>query len=274
MPALSAARCDQSTRATESAAQPLQNLANLGRTTNLGLLMSTARVGLDPIFASNIADVSNYLFIAPFTHHPGTNNIWLGGTHLYRGAVFGLTWQKVGNAMPDGSRISAIAVSPRTPGTIAIGTDKGHITRVVDSGNSSLNASFTMPRSGWVTSIAFDPLADPVLYATYGNFGGAHVFRSSDNGETWHSLDGAGATSLPDIPVHSIVVDADDPQRLYLGTDLGVMVSIDGGRTWMTEETGFGPAVTMWLSLIRTPAGQKQLFAFTHGRGAWRVTLR
>ena len=30
-----------------------------------------------------------------------------------------------------------------------------------------------------------------------------------------------------------------DQQRLYLGTDLGVMVSIDGGRTWMTEETGF-----------------------------------
>ena len=58
-----------------------------------------------------------------------------------------------------------------------------------------------------------------------------------------------------------------------LGTDLGVLTSIDAGRTWMTEETGFGPAVTMWLSLIRTPSGQKQLFAFTHGRGAWRVTL-
>jgi hypothetical protein len=51
-------------------------------------------------------------------------------------------------------------------------------------------------------------------------------------------------------------------------------VSVDGGHTWMSEETGFGPAVTMWLSLIRTPAGQKLLFAFTHGRGAWRVTLR
>ena len=36
---------------------------------------------------------------------------------------------------------------------------------------------------------------------------------------------------MPDIPVHSIVVDPDDSQRLYLGTDLGVMVSIDGGRT-------------------------------------------
>ena len=105
-------------------------------------------------------------------------------------------------------------------------------------------------------------------------FGGAHVFRSIDNGQTWRSLDGSGPTGLPDIPVHSIVVDPDDRQRLYLGTDLGVIVSIDGGQTWMSEETGFGPAVTMWLSLIRTPAGQKQLFAFTHGRGAWRVALR
>ncbi len=73
--------------------------------------------------------------------------------------------------------------------------------------------------------------------------------------------------------MHSIVVDPDDSLRLYLGTDLGVMTTIDGGRTWMIEETGFGPAVTMWLSLIRTQAGQKQLYAFTHGRGAWRVRL-
>ena len=250
---------------------------NLGRTTNGGFTITgppQSRSGLDPIFASNIADVSNYLFIPPFTHDPATNNIWLGGNFLYRGPSFGLSWQKVGAAMPEGGRISAIAVSSRTAGTLAIGTDKGHITRVSDSGGTTLATSFNAPRTGWVTSIAFDPLDDNVLYATYGNFGGAHVFRSIDGGGTWQSLDGSGPTGLPDIPVHSIVVDPDDRQRLYLGTDLGVMVSIDGGRTWMTEETGFGPAVTMWLSLIRTPAGEKQLFAFTHGRGAWRVTLR
>ena len=147
----------------------------------------------------------------------------------------------------------------------------------MDSGGATVAAitfNTTQPRSGWVTSIAVRSACRQRVYATYGNFGGAHVFRSIDGGETWRSLDGSGPTGLPDIPVHSIVVDPDDQQRLYLGTDLGVMVSIDGGQTWMTEETGFGPAVTMWLSLIRTPAGQKQLFAFTHGRGAWRVTLR
>jgi hypothetical protein len=250
--------------------------SGLGRTTNSGTTIigpPQSRTGLDPIVASGLGPEGNYLFIPPFTHDAGTNHIWLGGNYLYRGPSFGLTWQKVGSAMPEGGRISAIAVSSRTAGTLAIGTDKGHVARVTDSGGTAVAASFSSPRSGWVTSMAFDPLDDNVLYATYGNFGGAHVFRSLDGGASWHNLDGSGPTGLPDIPVHSMVVDPDDRLRLYLGTDLGVMVSIDGGQTWMAEETGFGPAVTMWLSLIRTPAGQKQLFAFTHGRGAWRVTL-
>ena len=45
-------------------------------------------------------------------------------------------------------------------------------------------------------------------------------------------------------------------------------------RRWMVEETGFGAAVTEWLALTRERAGRKLLFAFTHGRGAWRVDLR
>ena len=44
--------------------------------------------------------------------------------------------------------------------------------------------------------------------------------------------------------VHSIVVDPDDPRRLSLTTDLGVIVSSDGGQTWMSAETEVGPAVT------------------------------
>ena len=248
--------------------------ANLGRTTNGGTNFITARTGLDPITSSTLGPEGNYLFIVPFTHDPSTNHIWLGGDYLYRGPNFGQTWQKIAGQVPDGGRISAIAVSSRSSGTLAVGTDKGHITRVQDRGDAALAVSFAPPRSGWVTSLAFDPRDENVLYATYGNFAGAHVWRSTNGGASWQSLDGSGSAGIPDIPVHSIVVDPDDPQRMYIGTDLGVMVSIDGGRTWMTEETGFGPAVTMWLSLVRTPSNDKYLFAFTHGRGAWRVRLR
>ncbi|HEX6975967.1 MAG TPA: hypothetical protein VF147_16285 [Vicinamibacterales bacterium] len=250
--------------------------ASVGRTINGGLTISQARTGLDPIFADNLGPDANYLFIAPFTHDAVSNAIWLGGEFLYRGGAFGQSWSKVlSSRAPDGGRVSAIAISPIANTTVFAGTDRGHILRTTNATQSVAAIKFTttQPREGWVTSIAVDP-HDGVVYATYGNFGGAHIFRSDDNGETWQSLDGSGPTGIPDIPVHSIVVDPDEPQRLYLGTDLGVMVSVDGGATWMAEETGFGPAVTMWLSLIRTPGGQKQLFAFTHGRGAWRVTLR
>src|SRR4051812_37523631 len=250
--------------------------ASIGRTINNGLFVSQSRTGLDPIFADNLGPEANYLFVAPFAHDPVSNVIWLGGEFLYQGGSFGQSWSKVPSSRaPDAGRISAIAISPSANATVFAGTDRGHILRTTNATQrvAAITFTTTQPRQGWVTSIAVDPQSGAV-YATYGNFGGAHIFRSIDNGDTWQSLDGSGPTGFPDIPAHSIVVDPDDPQRLYLGTDLGVMVSIDGGATWMAEETGFGPAVTMWLSLIRTPSGQKQLFAFTHGRGVWRVTLR
>jgi hypothetical protein len=249
---------------------------NLARTTNGGDTLFQSRSGLDPVMASGLGPQGNFLFVTPFTHDPASNAIWLGGEFLYRGGNFGQSWGKaLSSHAPAGGRISAIAVSPRANGTVFAGTDQGHILRTTNGTDSVAAIAFTttQPRQGWVTSIAVDPSSGAV-YATYGNFGGAHVFRSVDNGITWHNLDGSGASGLPDIPVHSIVVDPGDRRRLYLGTDLGVMVSIDGGATWMSEETGFGPAVTMWLSVIRTPAGRTQLFAFTHGRGVWRVTLR
>jgi len=41
----------------------------------------------------------------------------------------------------------------------------------------------------------------------------------------------------------------------------------------MVENTGFAAAVTETLALTDGPGGERWLFAFTHGRGAWRVRL-
>ncbi|MFM8532848.1 MAG: WD40/YVTN/BNR-like repeat-containing protein [Acidimicrobiia bacterium] len=177
--------------------------------------------------------------------------------------------------MPDGGLVSAIAIRPDDSNHLVAGTHKGDVL-VARNATANVNAiTFTRarPRDGWVTSIAHDARSTGVVYATYRNFGGDHVYRSRDFGQTWTALPGSGSGVLPNLPVHAIVVDPDDPQRLYLGTDLGVIVSVDGGRTWMTEETGFGPAVTEWLQVLRAADGNKYLFAFTHGRGAWRVRL-
>ena len=46
------------------------------------------------------------------------------------------------------------------------------------------------------------------------------------------SLDGPGPTGLAEIKIRSIVVDPNDRHRLYLVTDLGVILSSYGGHTW------------------------------------------
>ena len=82
---------------------------------------------------------------------------------------------------------------------------------------------------------------------------------------------GSGTTGIPDIPVHSVIVDPTNTQRLYVGTDAGVFTSIDGGANWYKEVTGYANVVTEALAL--SAGSDAALYAFTHGRSAWRVRL-
>jgi hypothetical protein len=251
--------------------------SNLVRSANGGAQWTGARQGLDPVRSDVLGPDANYLFVTPFVMDPSNaQRLWIGGEFLYRTSNGALQWTKASAALPDGGLMSAIAVSPRDANHVIAGTHKGHIlsSRRALEAAAQTEWATSRPRDGWVTSVAFDATNTDVIYATYGNFGGSHVFKSSDGGNIWQALDGTGDFSVPDIPVHSLVVDPDDQTRMYLGTDIGVFVTVDGGQRWMVEETGFGPIVTEWLSLLRDTSGRKRLFAFTHGRGVWRVDVR
>jgi hypothetical protein len=245
-----------------------------------GRTFSTIVNGLDPIRSSLYDGEGNYLFVAPLVMDPtNASRLWVGGEFLYRTSNAAQLWTKASALLPDGGRASTIAISPTDSNRVVAGTHKGDLvmTRAAQTATASTVWDAARPRAGWITSVAFDPRNTNTLYATYGNFGGPHVYRSTNAGATWTSTDGPqgdAARSIPDIPAHSIVVDPDDSARLYLGTDAGVFVSLDAGATWMVEDTGFGPAVTEWLSLLRDTSGRKRLFAFTHGRGVWRVDLK
>ncbi|MDH3403944.1 MAG: hypothetical protein OEP45_10045, partial [Acidobacteriota bacterium] len=214
---------------------------------------------------------SGFLFIAPLVGDPGQpSRLWLGGRRLWRSSDRGGLWQE-GSAPTVGDKISAIAVSPQDPGLVLAGSDRGRIYRLAGatSSNGATPLEHTRLRRGFVSSIAFHPTDDTVAYATFASFRGGHLWKSVDSGRSWSPIDGA---SLPDLPVHSIVVDPNDTSRLYLGTDLGVLVSLDAGETWAVENTGFANVVTEWLTLAQA-GGRNYLFAFTHGRGVWRVPL-
>ncbi len=218
----------------------------------------------------------NFLFISPFVMDPNNSSrLWTGGYRLWRTGNGANNWSPASPYPLGSGHISALAVAPGNSDLMVVGTSEGYIYRndaALEAGATTIWPS-SNPHNGFVSSLAYDPSTPGVVYATYAGFGGPHVWRSRDGAVTWESIDGTGTTAIPDIPVHSIVVDPENPGRLFIGTDLGVMTSNNDGRTWSVENTGFANVVTEWLALGTDDQGEPLLFAFTHGRGAWRVAL-
>ncbi|HKH46103.1 MAG TPA: hypothetical protein VKM72_15690 [Thermoanaerobaculia bacterium] len=222
-------------------------------------------------------DSENFLFTTPFTiDATDPQRLWTGAFALWRTIDGATSWTQASGlvAGDESSVVSAIAVDPQNGNHVLAGTSGGYIHRTTSALTSTGGTAwpFTRPRDGFVSSLAIDA-ADPNLaYATYSNFGGGHVWKTTDGGATWTTIDGVGAGRLPDIPVHSIVVDPLFFNILYAGTDLGVFITLDSGQTWMVENTGFANVVTESLQVLTTN-DETWLYAFTHGRGAWRIQL-
>lgn len=235
-----------------------------------GFMARSTNSGLGWRRAASDLRGEEFLFVAPFTMDPryDTRRLWLGGRSMWVTTDRAENWRRASTPFP--ALISAVAVHPANSELVLAGTAEGHIARnnAATSATEATPWTLTQPRTGFVSSIAFDPVEPATVYATYAGFGGAHVWVSSDSGATWTALSG----NLPDLPVHAIAVDPTDRDRLYLGTDLGVFVSLDRGATWAVESTGFANAVTEAV-FIAPGASGPAVYAFTHGRGAWRAEL-
>jgi photosystem II stability/assembly factor-like uncharacterized protein len=204
------------------------------------------------------------LFVTPFLLDPNDRSrLWSGARTVARHS--GNSWITASTQL-DG-QVSALAVTPGNSNAMLAGTNGGTIYRTSRATTATSSTAWTpsKPRDGFVSSIT---IAANVIYATYAGFGGTHVWRSLDGGAVWQPLDGEGAASIPDIPVHALAFDAG---RLYIGTDLGIFISTDGGAHW-SAEASFPRVITESIAIGNGPRGSA-LFAFTHGRGAWRVDL-
>lgn len=215
------------------------------------------------------------MFITPFAMDPSEpRRLWTGGDYIWRTNNGAAGWFRASTLTAGFVQVSAIAIAPTDSNRMLVGMADGYIHRNSDalSAVSTTSWPFTRPRAGWVSSLAIDPGNRDIAYATYSTFGGTHVWRSMDGGASWSPIDGSGAGALPDVPVHSLVVDPSNNARLYIGTDVGVFVSTDGGANWAVETSGFPNVITESLQ-IQIADGVTNLYAFTHGRGVWRVMV-
>src|SRR5205823_8149808 len=88
--------------------------------------------------------------------------------------------------------------------------------------------------------------------------------RNLSGGATW-APSGSG---IPDVPVNALIVDPNDSDALYAGTDIGVFRSGDGGGTWNLFGSGLPRVAVFDLAIQNT---HRILHAATHGRGVYEL---
>jgi uncharacterized protein (TIGR03437 family) len=243
---------------------------SLFKTTDNGTIWRDATYGITE-------SENNFLFITPFTMDPAAaRRLWIGGRTLWRTKDKAEFWTAASVQLA--ASVSAIGVSPKDGNRVLAGVTNGTIYRSTNALTTDAATTWasTRPRTGYVSWLTWDPVNPNVAYATYSSFNASasdkHVYKSTDAGATWTAIDGTGTTGIPDIPVHCILVDPRKTNVLYVGTDLGVFVSTDGGANWLVENTGFANVVTESLA-FNSSNGLSHLYAFTHGRGAFKVRL-
>jgi photosystem II stability/assembly factor-like uncharacterized protein len=223
--------------------------------------------------------------------------VYIGSQFLFRTRDHGQTWERIspdlttndpmkqkqeqsGGVTVDNSSaemhttIYAIAESPKNGDVIWVGTDDGNVQVTRDSGKSWTNVTPSvagLPKSAWVSYIDAGRFDEGTAFATFDlhTFGDlkAYAYKTSDFGKTWTPVisGDAGVKGY----AHVIRQDLVNPDLLFVGTEFGLWVSLDGGRQWAQYKGGDLPNVAVRDVAIH-PRDHDLIIA-THGRGIWIV---
>ena len=215
----------------------------------------------------------------PILLSPHNNDIlYLGSNKLHRSLNRGDDYITISKDLTSGGKkgnvpygtLTAIDESRFEFGTLVVGSDDGYIHVSSDSGASWHRISDNLPQELWVSRVQFSKHIPSRIYATLNGYRWddftPYVYVSDDLGQTWRSL----AKGLPLSPVNVVREDHTNADILYVGTDNGFFVSIDGGEAWHMFNADF-PRVAVHDLFIQER--DNDLLVGTHGRSIYQLEL-
>ena len=157
---------------------------------------------------------------------------------------------------------------------IWVGTDDGNVQLTRDGGKTWTNVAGNvtgLPKASWVSWVEASRFDAATAYAAFDRhtFGDMTpwVYRTTDFGKTWTRI------VSPEQGVrgyaHVVKEDAVKPSLLFLGTELGLWISPDGGATWAEFKGGDFPSVA--VREVQVHPRDHDLVIATHGRGIWII---
>ncbi|HEY6049077.1 MAG TPA: sialidase, partial [Sphingomicrobium sp.] len=224
--------------------------------------------------------------------------IYIGSQFLFRSRDHGVTWDRIspdlttndpirqrqeqsGGITVDNSSaemnttIYSISESPRAAGQIWVGTDDGNVQLTRDGGGhwTNLTPNLGMPAGNWISWVEASRFDPAVAYVTddrhaYGDMT-PYLYRTTDYGRTWQRLVGPGTPGVRGY-AHVIREDRLNPNILFLGTEFGLFMSLNGGQSWAQFKPNDFPDGVAVRDIALQPRDDDLVLA-THGRGIWVV---
>ncbi len=223
--------------------------------------------------------------------------IYVGAQFLFRSRDHGQSWDRIspdlttndpekqkqeesGGVTIDNSSaemhttIYSISESPKNGQIIWVGTDDGNLQITRDGAKTWTNVVGNingLGKNSWVSTVEASRFDEATAYATFDrhNFGDMmpYAYKTNDYGKTWTALpvQESGARGY----AHVIKEDSVDPNLLFLGTEFGLWISVDGGQHWAQYKGSNFPAVAVRDMVVQ--ARESDLVLATHGRGIWII---
>jgi Abnormal spindle-like microcephaly-assoc'd, ASPM-SPD-2-Hydin len=250
------------------------------RSTNSGVLFPT---NITPW--TTATDVG--AFVAPIATDPSTagivyvsgiQNLW----QSQNATAAAPTWRNIGSF--GGAGYVDVAPANGNNVVIAVGTQVFVSTNALAATVTFTNITRALPGRN-VARAMFDPADPTIIYAVLGGFAGGgtpgHVFRTTIGGSAWTDLTPQVAPLTPpfvpppnqplDLPFNALALDGTTiPTTIYVGTDFGVLRSMDGGQSWSVLDDLHFPRAPVTDLVFNPTAGA--LAAATYGRGVFKFT--
>jgi photosystem II stability/assembly factor-like uncharacterized protein len=166
--------------------------------------------------------------------------------------------------------IYSISESPLDANVIWVGTDDGKVQLTRDGGKSWSKLEVAgLPDASWVSWVEASRFDPATAYATFDRhtFGDMTpwVYRTTDFGRTWTRLEQQGVRGY----AHVIKEDVVRKSLLFLGTELGLFISLDEGKSWAEFKGNDFPSVA--VREVQVHPRENDLVLATHGRGIWII---
>ncbi|MBD0849127.1 VPS10 domain-containing protein [Maribacter arenosus] len=163
-----------------------------------------------------------------------------------------------------------IAPSALDRNIIWVCTDDGQVQLTRDGGTTWKNLTKNvkgLPKEAWIAQIKASRFNVGTAWMVVNNYRkgdyAPYLYKTTDFGKTWSRL--VDETKVKGYAL-TVLQDPVEPKLVFLGTENGLWMSIDEGKSWKQFQNGFPSVSTMDLA-IQEP--ESALIVGTFGRAIW-----